>query len=74
MIVHVSRRGFFLIEIAKAGNNRRELFFAHIHDVARRRELPVGTKVSFEIAPATLEHPNRAVQVEVIERGAAPTR
>ena len=71
MVVHVSRRGFCLIEIAKAGKNRRELFFAHICDVARRRELPVGTKVSFEIAPTTLEHPNRAVQVEAIQRDAA---
>lgn len=72
VIVHFSRRGFGLIEAAGTQQgNRTELFFAHVRDVAHRRELPVGAKVSFEVAPPTPEHPNRAVRVELIKKSEA---
>ena len=68
-VVHFSRRGFGLIEAAETGSKGSQLFFVHVRDVPHQREVPVGTKVSFEVAPPTPEHPNRAVRVEMVMSG-----
>jgi transcriptional regulator with XRE-family HTH domain len=74
-IVHFSRRGFALISAAETQqDDRGQLFFAHVRDIAQRPDLPVGARVSFEVAPPTPEHPSRAIEVRLIEIDSAVPR
>jgi cold shock CspA family protein len=75
VIVHFSRRGFAFISAAEIQQgNRGQLFFAHVRDIAQPRNLRVGQKVSFEVAPPTPQRPSRAIDVRLAESDTAVQR
>jgi|HubBroStandDraft_6_1064221.scaffolds.fasta_scaffold53679_3 cold shock CspA family protein len=61
-VVNFGRKGYGFIRDLES----RKQYFVHIKDVAGRRDLQVGQVVTFEIAPETPGHSQRAILVDVI--------
>jgi cold shock CspA family protein len=68
-IVYFSKRGygFAAADEEKKGGQCKPDFFVHVSHIFNGRELRVGQRISFLIGEPTLEHPNRAVQVELLD-------
>jgi hypothetical protein len=49
-------------------------YFVHVRDVSPQRDLRVGELVTFEVGEPTQWHPQRAVQVELVNSDSAVQR
>lgn len=70
-VVYFSPHGYGFVAADQQSTQNKRDFFVHIGDISNRRALRVGERVTFEVGIPTLNHPNRAVLVDVIDSGSA---
>jgi len=70
-VVYFSKRGYGFLAADKQNSREQGDFFVHIGDISNRRELHVGERVTFEVGIPTLDHPNRAVLVALLDSSSA---